>query len=380
MNDSAEHGSGRVLDTVVIGGGQAGLAIGYHLTRQGRDIAILDAHDRVGDAWRVRWDSLRLFTPAKYDGLPGMPFPGDRLGFPTKDELAEYLEAYAARFGLPVITGVRVDRLWRDDDHFVVSAGERRWISENVVVATGGCGAPNVPDLARGLGTSVLQLHSSEYRNPGQLQPGGVLVVGVGNSGAEIALELSGTRPTILAGTPSGELPVRHGRAAARFVLPVVRFAGLHVLTLGTPLGRKVLPKAGAKGTPLMRTKTADLEAAGVTRVTRMTGTHDGRPVVGDGDVLDVTNVIWCTGYREELDWMDVPAFDDDGRLIQHRGVVTPVPGLYVLGQELMYAIMSASLPGVSRDAAYLARYIAARSGPQAATAPRRREPQRMTA
>lgn len=362
MDDSAGHAPDRVLDTVVIGGGQAGLAMGYHLMRHGRDIAILDAHERAGDAWRRRWDSLRLFTPAKYDGLPGMPFPGDRLGFPSKDELADYLEAYAARFRLPVHTGIRVDRLRRDDDHFMVSAGERRWISENVVVATGGCGAPNVPDVARGLGASVLQLHSTEYRNPGQLRPGAVLVVGVGNSGAEIALELSGTRPTILAGTPSGELPVRHGRAAARFVLPVVRFAGLHVLTLGTPLGRKVLPKAGAKGTPLMRTKTADLEAAGVTRVARVTGTRDGKPVVAGGDVLNVTNVIWCTGYRGDLDWMDVPAFDGDGRLIQHRGVVTPVPGLYVLGQELMYAIMSASLPGIRRDAAYLARQMASRS------------------
>ena len=367
MNIDAVRGSDLELDTVVIGGGQAGLAIGYHLMRQGRDIAILDAHDRVGDAWRVRWDSLRLFTPAKYDGLPGMPFPGDRLGFPTKDELADYLEAYAARFGLPVHTGVRVDRLWREDDHFTVSAGARRWIAENVVVATGGCGTPNVPDLARGLGTSVLQLHSTEYRNPGQLRPGAALVVGVGNSGAEIALELSSTRPTMLAGSPSGELPVRHGRAAARFVLPAVRFAGLHILTLGTPIGRKVLPKAGAKGTPLMRTKTSDLDAAGVTRVARVTGTRDGKPVVAGRDVLDVTNVIWCTGYREELDWMDVPAFDGEGRLIQHRGVVTPVPGLYVLGQELMYAIMSASLPGVSRDAAYLARQMASRSRSHAA-------------
>src|SRR5688572_13833875 len=142
--NSVENGTGRMLDTIVIGGGQAGLAIGYHLMRQGRDFAILDEHDRIGDAWRLRWDSMRLFTPAKFDGLAGMPFPGDRLGFPTKDEQADYLESYAARFRLPVHTGIRVDRLWREGDHFVVSGGERRWESENVVVAAGGYGAPKV--------------------------------------------------------------------------------------------------------------------------------------------------------------------------------------------------------------------------------------------
>ncbi|WP_448002884.1 flavin-containing monooxygenase [Agromyces bauzanensis] len=351
-----ENGSDQMLDTVVIGGGQAGLAIGSHLLRQHRDIAILDAHERVGDAWRLRWDSLRLFTPAKYDGLEGMPFPGDRLGFPTKDELADYLETYAARFRLPVHPGVRVDRLRREDGHFVVSAGERRWTSQNVVVATGGCGAPDVPDFARRLGTSIVQLHSSEYRNPGQLRPGPVLVVGVGNSGAEIALEVSGVRPTFIAGTPTGELPVRHGRAAARFLFPVVRFAGLHVLSRGTPIGRRVLPKLVARGTPLMRTRLEDLEAAGVVHVARVTGVQDGNPVVTGDRVLDVANVIWCTGYTEDLGWMDVPAFDDDGRLVQRHGVVTPVPGLYVIGQEGMHSMMSATLPGAAHDAAYLAR------------------------
>ena len=358
---TVENGSGRVLDTIVIGGGQAGLAIGYHLTRQDRDFAILDAHERIGDAWRRRWDSMRLFTPAKFDGLTGMPFPGDGLGFPSKDEQADYLESYAARFRLPVHTGIRVDRLWREGGRFVVSAGERRWESENVVVATGGYGISKVPPFAAELDESIAQLHSSEYRNPAQLQPGPALVVGVGNSGAEIALEVSRTHPTILAGTPTGELPVRHGRAAARFVLPLVRFAGLHVLSLGTPIGRRALPKLATKATPLIRTKIKDLATAGVVRVARVTGIRDGKPVVDDAGVLDVTNVIWCTGYREDHGWMDVPAFGDDGRLVQRRGVVTAVPGLYVLGQEMMYAITSATLPGVVRDAAYLARHMESR-------------------
>lgn len=359
MNHNDENGSDRVLDTVVIGGGQAGLAIGYHLMRQGRDIAILDAHDRVGDAWRLRWDSLRLFTPAKYDGLPGMPFPGDGLAFPSKDELADYLEAYARRFRLPVTTGRRVDGLWRADGRFVVSAGDRRWTADRVIVATGAFHQPKVPDLASGLRASITQLHSAEYRNPDQLQPGPALIVGLGNSGAEIALELSRTHSTSVAGTPGGELPIRHGRAAARFVFPLVRFAGLHVLSLGTPIGRRVLPRLADRAAPLIRTRRKELAAAGVASVGRVTGVSEGFPVA-DGRALAVTNVIWCTGFCSDFEWLHVPAFDEAGRIRQWRGVVDSVPGLYVLGLDAMYSINSDSLPGIVRDAAYLARRIAA--------------------
>lgn len=359
MNHNDENGSDRVLEAVVIGGGQAGLAIGYHLMRQDRDFVILDAHERVGDAWRRRWDSLRLFTPAKYDGLPGMPFPGDRLGFPSKDEVADYLEAYAARFRLPVRTGLRVDGLRQAEGRFVVSAGDRRWTAERVIVTTGAFHEPRVPDLARGLAASIVQLHSAEYRNPGQLQPGPALVVGLGNSGAEIALELSRTHSTSVSGTPGGELPLRHGRTAARFVFPIVRFAGLHVLSLGTPIGRRVLPKLASHAAPLIRTRRKELAAAGVASVGRVTGVGDGLPVV-DGRAIAVTNVIWCTGFRSDFEWMHVPAFDEAGRLRQWRGVVESVPGLYVLGLDFMYSINSDSLPGIVRDAGYLARRIAA--------------------
>ena len=356
-NDNDENASDRVLDTIVIGGGQAGLTIGYHLMRQGRDFVILDAHERVGDAWRLRWDSLRLFTPAKYDGLPGMPFPGDRLGFPSKDELADYLESYATRFRLPVRTGLRVDGLRREDGRFVVSVGDRRWTAERVIVTTGACHEPKVPELARGLRASVVQLHSAEYRSPRQLQPGPALVVGLGNSGAEIALEVSRIHSTMVSGTPGGELPVRHGRTAARFVFPIVRFAGLHVLSLGSPIGRRLLPKLTTHAAPLIRTRRKELAAAGVAPVGRVTGVREGLPVA-DGRALDVANVIWCTGSRSDLGWMHVPAFDETGRLRQWRGVVESVPGLYVLGQDFMYSINSDSLPGTVRDAAYLARRI----------------------
>lgn len=167
--------------TVVIGGGQSGLAVGYYLEQRNLPFVILDDNDRIGDAWRKRWDSLRLFTPGRYDGLPGMPFPGSPSSYPTKDETAAYLEAYAREFELPVRTGVKVDGLSRAGDRFEVRCGESTLIAENVVVATGAFDTPRVPAFARELDERIVQLHSKEYRRPSQLQKGGALVVGAGN-------------------------------------------------------------------------------------------------------------------------------------------------------------------------------------------------------
>src|SRR5262245_27332397 len=176
--------------TIVIGGGQAGLAVGYHLSRRGLPFKILDSGLHIGDAWRNRWDSLRLFNPARYAGLPGLPFPGRGDAFPTKDQMADYLVEYAQRFRLPVQNGVRVDRLWKEGDRFIMVAGEQRFESNNVIVAMANYQVPRVPSFAEDLDRSIVQMHASEYRNPSQLQPGGVLIVGVGNSGADIGLEV----------------------------------------------------------------------------------------------------------------------------------------------------------------------------------------------
>ena len=355
---SSEHFS-EYFETVVIGGGQAGLSVGYHLKKQGRPFLILDANERIGDAWRKRWDSLRLFTPARYSGLTGWRFPAPAFSFPTKDEMADYLKAYAARFDLPVRTGVKVDGLSREGDRFVVASGKRRFEAKHVVVATGANQVPKVPAFAGELHSSIVQLHSSQYRHPSQLQDGAVLVVGAGNSGAEIAFEVSRTHSTYLSGKPSGQLPVRHGPAAARFVLPVVRFVGHHVLTLRTPIGRKAQPRFISHGAPLIRVKLKDLAAAGVRQVPRTVGIEDGRPVLVDGRVLDVSNVIWCTGFREEFPWIDLPIFDENERPLHERGVVVGEPGLYFVGLLFQYAGTSDVLPGVGRDAEYIAMHIA---------------------
>ena len=371
MNGHIEQQSQRIaaplehFDTVIIGGGQAGLATGYHLAKRGLPFVILDANERIGDAWRKRWDSLRLFTPARYDGLAGWRFPAPAVSFPTKDEMADYLEAYAARFEFPVRTGVEVDGLSREGDRFIITSGDRRFEAKHVVVATGANQVPKIPAFADELHSTIMQLHSSQYYRPSQLQEGVVLVVGAGNSGAEIAFEVSRLHPTYLSGKPSGQIPVRHGPAAARFVLPLVRFVGHHVLTLRTPIGRKAQPRFISHGAPLIRVKLKDLAAAGVEQVPRTVGIEDGRPVLEDGRVLDVSNVIWCTGFREEFPWIDLPIFDENERPLHERGVVVGEPGLYFVGLLFQYAGTSDVLPGVGRDAEYIAKHIARNLNPR---------------
>jgi putative flavoprotein involved in K+ transport len=353
-SSAAEH-----VETVVIGGGQAGLAVGRELARRGQSFVILDASERIGETWRRRWDSLRLFTPARYDGLPGWRFPAPGWSFPTKDEMADYLEAYATRFELPVRTGVRVERLFKHGDRFVVAAGSRRFEAERVVVASGAHRTPRVPDFASELDPGIVQLHSSEYLRPSQLQEGGVLVVGAGNSGAEIAFELARTRPTWLAGRQVGEIPVRHGSLAARLVLPVIRFLGHHVLTVRTPIGRKVGPKLAAEATPLIRVKSKGLAAAGVERVPKVVDVRDGLPVLADERALEVRNVVWCTGYRHEFPWIELPVFGESGQPLHDRGVARAMPGLYFVGLRFLYAVSSDVLPGVGRDAKRIAKHLA---------------------
>ena len=236
------------FEVVVVGGGQAGLSVGYHLARRGLRFVILDAHARIGDAWRTRWDSLRLFTPARFDGLAGMPFPAPAHAFPTKDAMADYLEAYAARFALPVRTGVAVDRLSRSGGRFVLAAGARRFEAEQVVVAMSDWQRPRLPPFAPELDPGIVQLHSSAYRNPAQLRAGGVLVVGAGNSGAEIALDVAPAHRTWLSGRATGHLPFRIDGPVARLLLrPLFRGVFHRLLTVDTPVGRRARPKLLAR-------------------------------------------------------------------------------------------------------------------------------------
>ena len=358
------------VDTVIIGGSQSGLAVGYHLMQRGHTFVILDAHDRVGDTWRHRWDSLRLFTTARYDGLPGMPFPGPRGSYPTKDEVADYLEAYAERFRLPVMTGVRVERLSRGGQSFHVIAGIRTFTADNVVVATGTYHIPYVPSFAGQLDPNIVQVHSSAYRNLSQLRDGGVLVVGAGNSGAEIALEVAQHHPTWLSGRDTGQEPTRAGSLPDRLVQPLMWFAASQVLTNTSPIGRKVRTQFmhPPRGIPLGRVRRKDFAAAGIERVPRTTGVRGGYPALDDGSVLDVANVVWCTGFVLDYSWIDLPVTGAYGFPIQDRGVVSSQPGLYFVGLPFLRSLSSALLGGVGRDAAHIADHITARAAELAAT------------
>jgi putative flavoprotein involved in K+ transport len=354
-------------DVVVIGGGQAGLSVGYYLRKRGLRFLILDGSKRIGDAWRKRWDSLRLFTPAKFDGLAGMKFPAPPNYFPTKDEMADYLEAYAARFDLPVRTNSRVDRLYRRDGRFIVKTGDLEVESNQVVVAMSNYQSHRVPAFARELRPDVVQLHSCDYRNPAQLRDGPVLIVGAGNSGAEIAKELAGRHQIWVSGPSTGEVPFRVDGFPGRTFLTrlVLRLVFHRVLTIRTPMGRKARPTFTKKGTPLIRVKSKHLAAIGVERVPRVTAVREGLPLLEDGRLLDVANVIWCTGFHPGFSWIDrndLVVLGDDGEPIHEGGVVKDAPGLYFVGLHFLYAVSSTMIHGVARDARRIVDTVAARA------------------
>jgi putative flavoprotein involved in K+ transport len=351
------------VHTIVIGGGQAGLAVGYHLAKRKIPFLILDANARTGDSWRNRWDSLRLFMPTRHAALPGMEIPGKQNWAPTKDQMANYLEAYAKHFRFPVQHSCRVDLLRKCKNRFVVTAGGEEFEAENVVVAMSNYQLPRTPDFARALHPGIVQLHAHAYRNPSQLQDGAVLIVGSGNSGADIAIEVSRNHQTWLSGKESGSVPFPIDSFLGRHLLfRIIRFIGHHILTVSTPIGRKVRPTMLSRSAPLVRVKPKDLIAAGIKRVGKVVATREGLPLLDDDRTVDAKNVIWCTGYTPGFSWIDLPIFDKDGRPKHERGIVNQYPGLYFVGLHFLYAMSSASLAGVGRDAERIAKSIESRT------------------
>lgn len=343
------------FDVLVIGGGQAGLATGYHLAQAGLRFVILDAGARTGDPWRQRWDSLRLFTPARINGLPGMPYPAPPGAVVTRDEIASYMESYAQRFGLPIRHGMRVDNLTRADSNFVATSGTSRVSSDQVVVATGSYPTPRLPAFASELDSGIAQFHSTQYRNPSQLQ-GDVLVVGAGNSGAEIAMDAAQHRKTFLAGRKTGQIPY-----PLVFTRPVW-WVGQLVMSRSTPIGRRMAAaQATGRGQPLVRIKPEHLAAAGVERMPRVVGTEQGKPKLEGGRILDIGTVVWCTGFDHTYPWIEMPISDDAGHILHTRGVVDSAPGLYFVGLPFQHRISSSLIGGVGEDARYVVEKIVAR-------------------
>jgi putative flavoprotein involved in K+ transport len=351
-------GNQTTYDTIVIGAGQAGLAAGYHLAQRGEPFVILEADERVGGSWLHRWDSLRLFTPAMRNSLPGMKLGGG-YSFPTSAELLDYFERYAAHFDLPIRTGVRVDGLVREGGQFRVTAGTEAYDADDVILATGVHRTPKVPAFASELSPDIVQVHSATYRNPGQLKPGTVLIVGAGNSGAEIAVDIGHTHRILLAGRNVGYLPIEMRGWQGKVAFPVIWWMWEHILTEDTKPGRSAKAEAlKGHGEFLIRQKEEDLVAAGVERIARIAGVVDGLPVTEDGDVLDVANVIWSTGFKPDFGWVDLPGLDSSAGLETERGSVVGQPGLFVLGQEFQYMFNSHTVGGVGKDAAYVVKQI----------------------
>ncbi len=344
---------GQPLDAIVVGGSQAGLAMAWHLARQRLRFAVLEAGPEIGHAWRCRWDSLTLFTPAQYDALPGMPFPAPADTYPAKDPVADYLRAYAAAFDLPVRVSARVTSLSRTEEGFEARVDDQVIRARQVVVATGPFQVPFVPSAAQRLDESVTQLHSAGYRNPQALPAGPVLVVGGGNSGFQIAEELAaGRRVDLSVATKAPALPQRLARKDLFWWL--TRLQLMRVTTESRP-GRRMSSREFIIGSGRRR-----LRAAGV-RFRPGVADADGRTVqFTDGTSLDVGTVVWATGYRSDYSWIDIPGVIRDGNVIHRRGV-TEVSGLYFLGLSWQHTRGSALLGFVHDDAAYVADRIAKR-------------------
>jgi putative flavoprotein involved in K+ transport len=361
----ASHASGLHPDstrvvrvgTLVIGGGQAGLAVAQQLGVRDVDHLVLDAESRVGDVWRRRWDSLRLFTPACFSGLPDMVFPAPPDHLPHKDEVADYLARYAERFDIPIRPDTRVRSLTWDGVRHVAHADGMRFEADQVVVATGPFQRPRIPAIAERIMPSVLQVHSSEYVNPFSLPEGPVLVVGAGPSGAQIAMELARFRKVWLAGRDTGHLPRRFlGRDIFEWIWPVMRRA-----TADTRLGRRLRARAMQGGDALIGIPERSIAASGVVRVGRLDDVRGGLPVCG-GEVVQPRVIVWCTGFRQDLGWINQPILDAQGRLRHQRGVAADAAGLYFVGMRFQHRLTSSLIGGVGADARFIAGEIARRA------------------
>jgi putative flavoprotein involved in K+ transport len=344
-------------EVVVVGGGQAGLAIGHYLAEQGRDFVVLEAASEPAATWRERWDSLVLFTPVGRDSLPGKPFPGDPDRYPTRDEVVAYLEEYARE--LPVELNSRVTAVRQAGDGYIVEVErDRSYEADQVVIATGPFQVPVIPAIAERLAPDVVQLHSTEYRNPDGLPPGRALVVGGGNTGFQIAEELAASREVHLAiGSRQVPLPQRFlGRDLFRYLEAL----GLMHKNVETRLGSRMQHRDFLIGsTP------RSIRRRGVELHPRAVDAAGSEVTFSDGERLSVDAVVWATGFRVDHSWIDAPVFDESGRA-QHRRGVTSAPGLYFLGLQWQYTRGSALLGWVNEDAQHVAERIAThqRSGP----------------
>ena len=351
-------------DLAIVGAGAAGLYCAHYAAQRTTAFEVFDEHARIGDSWRERYRSLRLFTPRPWVSLPGLRIDVGRFEYPTGAQLADYLERYAAAFELPVRDATRVDRMSLEPGgrfRLHLSTGDDV-VAERVIVSTGAHRRPLTPAVAERLDSGIRQLHSLDYRGPEDLAPGRVLVVGAANSGTDIALEAAASgHETVLAGRHPGQVPARIDTPIGNLMSGIF-IRKLRSTTIDTERGRRLLDQQRGHGVNLVRNHLADLTRAGVRRVGRVGGEKDGKPMLEDGEAVDAATVVWCTGSLPQHDWIDIPeAFGPDGSVRQQRGLADAVPGLGFVGLPFQYSIASPTLMGMGPDAEYVVEHLFAR-------------------
>ena len=339
---------------VIIGAGQAGLSAGYYLKKTGINFIIFDQNEHIGDSWRNRWDSLALFTPAQHDGLPGLKFPSKRGSFPTKEEVANYFVNYVHSYSLPVQTGVKVNMLSYDNGIFTLQTTSGEQEAERVIVATGTHPYPYIPAFADNLSDKIQQIHSAHYKNLQSLPEGDVLVVGAGTSGIEIAVEIGKTRKTYISGRPNFHIPDGLFKYGGEIFWWFIN----NILTIKTPVGRKARQKILHGGGPLIRISVEDIKNAGVELVPRVKGVNNGFPELEDGRILNVSTIIWSTGYKPDFSWITMNLTEDNRWPMTKRGVSVDNDRLSFVGMPFQFGLTSGLLGGVGRDAKYVSKLL----------------------
>jgi putative flavoprotein involved in K+ transport len=342
------------VNTLIIGAGQSGLAAAYYLKKVNEDFIILEVEDQAGSSWRKRWDSLRLFTPAQHDSLPGFPFPSARGTLPTKNEMADYLSDYIKKYSLPVQFGTKVIELHNTKEGYQILTSKGNFITNNVIVATGTNPNAYIPAFASDLDKGIVQIHSSNYTNP-QLFPAlDTLVVGAGTSGVEIAIELSKSRPTMISGKGTPHIPDLVIR-----LLGTLYWWFIHnILTVSTPIGRKVGPKILNGGAPLISVSMSEVGKAGIIQVPRVKGVREGLPLLDNGQTLTVTSIVWATGYKPDFSWIKFDVTGNNGWPKTKRGISENFQGLYFVGMVFQYGLTSGLVGGVGRDAKFVVDHL----------------------
>lgn len=342
-----------LYDVLVIGAGQAGLSMGYFLKNTNLSFLLLEQGGEVGESWRKRYDSLKLFTPRFYSSLPGLNLRGDANGYPTKDEISDYLSHYVETFSLPVKLGTVITKLDKQGDYFVLSTSQGEYRSKQVVVATGPFQKPNVSEFSKFLSDKVLQLHSSEYKNPNQLQIGATVVVGGGNSGAQIAVELAGDTPVYLSvGHEPRFLPQD---ICGKSIFWWFDKLGIYKASVHSKVGQMI------KNNPdpiFGYNLKSQLKDGKVHQKPKAVSANLNQMIFEDHSKVEVSNVIWSTGFKSDFSWISIPSLLDDNGMPVHKRGVTPVKGLYFLGLPWQFRRGSALLQGVGLDAEYLADKI----------------------